>query len=127
MLYLDTSATARLLIEEPESKALGDFLRSARTQLVTSRVGVVELRRIGRRIDAGADRADALAASLVVVELNEMIERQAITIDPGLRSLDAIHLATALVAADSIDGFVCYDVRLAAAATALGLAVLAPA
>lgn len=127
MLYLDTSATAKLLIEEPESKALGDFLRSARTQLVTSRVGVVELRRIGRRIDAGADRADALAASLVVVELNETIERQAITIDPGLRSLDAIHLATALVAADSIDGFVCYDVRLAAAATALGLAVLAPA
>lgn len=127
MLYLDTSATAKLLIEEPESKALGDFLRSARTQLVTSRVGVVELRRIGRRIDAGADRADALAASLVVVELDETIERQAITIDPGLRSLDAIHLATALVAADSIDGFVCYDVRLAAAATALGLAVLAPA
>ena len=127
MLYLDTSATAKLLIEEAESKALGDYLRSAGTPLVTSRVGIVELRRAGRRIDAGADRADALAASLVVVELDETIERRAITIDPGLRSLDAIHLATALAAADSIDGFVCYDVRLATAATALGLTVLAPA
>ncbi len=126
MLYLDTSATAKLLIEEPESKALGDFLRSARTPLVTSRVGVVELRRVGRRIDAGADRADALAASLVVVEVDETIERHAIAIDPGLRSLDAIHLATALAAGDSIDGFVCYDGRLSAAATALGLTVLAP-
>lgn len=127
MLYLDTSATAKLLIEEAESKALDDFLRSARTPLVTSRVGIVELRRVGRRIDAGADRADALAAALVVVELDETIERDAIALDPNLRSLDAIHLATALAAADSIDGFVCYDMRLAAAATALGLAVLAPA
>ena len=127
MLYLDTSATAKLLIEEAESKALDDFLRSAGTPLMTSRVGIIELRRVGRRIDAGADRADALAASLVVVELDETIERLAIAIDPGLRSLDAIHLATALAAAESIDGFVCYDVRLAAAAEALGLTVLAPA
>jgi predicted nucleic acid-binding protein len=127
VLYLDTSATAKLLIEEAESKALGDHLRSARTLLVTSRVGIVELRRVGRRIDAGADRADAIAASLVVVELDETVERHAIAIDPDLCCLDAIHLATALAAADSIDGFVCYDGRLAAAATALGLTVLAPA
>jgi len=126
VLYLDTSATAKLLIEEAESKALGELLRTAGTPLLTSRVGIVELRRVGRRIDAGADRADALAASLVVVELDETIERQAIAIHPGVRSLDAIHLATALAAADSIDGFVCYDVRLAAAAKALGLSVLAP-
>ena len=127
MLYVDTSATAKLLIEEAESEALGAFLRSTGTLLVTSRVGIVELRRIGRRIEAGADRADALAASLVIVELDETVERHAIMIDPRLRSLDAIHLATALAAADSIDGFVCYDVRLATAATALGLTVLAPA
>ena len=127
MLYLDTSATAKLLIEEAESEALGNFLRSAETPLVTSRVGIVELRRVGRRIDDGADRADALAASIVVVELDETIERHAIAIDPGLRSMDAIHLATALAAAESIDGFVCYDMRLAAAAESLGLRVLAPA
>ena len=74
MLYLDTSATAKLLLEETESKALGDFLRSAETPLVTSRVGIVELRRVGRRSGAGPDRADALAASLVVVALDETIE-----------------------------------------------------
>lgn len=127
MLYVDTSAAAKLLIEEAESDALGDLLRSAGTPLMTSRVGIVELRRIGRRSGAGADRADALAATLVVVELNETVERRAVDIDPGLRTLDAIHLATALVAADSLDGFVCYDARLSAAAGSLGLTVLAPA
>jgi hypothetical protein len=127
VLYLDTSATAKLLVEEAASRALVDFLRSASTPLVTSRIGIVELRRIGRRFEGGADRADALAASLTVVELDETVERHAIEIDPSLRSLDAIHLATAIAAADSIDGFVCYDQRLAAAAQALGLAVVAPA
>ena len=116
-----------VLIEEAESDALGDLLRSAGTPLMTSRVGIVELRRIGRRSDAGADRADALAATLVVVELNETVERRAVDIDSGLRTLDAFHLATALVVADSLDGFVCYDARLSAAAGSLGLTVLAPA
>ena len=126
MLYLDTSAAAKLLIEEAESNALGDLLRSAGTPLVTSRVGVVELRRVGRRSGAGADRADALASTLVVVELDETVERHAVNIDPSLGALDAIQLATALAAGDSLDGFVCYDARLAAAAESLGLTVLAP-
>jgi hypothetical protein len=86
----------------------------------------VELRRVGRRSGAGADRADALAATLVVVELDETVERHAVSIDPSLRAPDAIHLATALAAGDSLDGFVCYDARLAAAAESLGLTVLAP-
>ena len=127
MLYLDTSATAKLLLEEPESAALGEFLRSAGTPLLTSRVGIIELRRIGRRSGAGADRADALAATLAVVELDETIERTALTVDPALRTLDAIHLATAVAASDSVAGFVCYDARLAAAAASLGLTVVAPA
>ncbi len=127
MLYVDTSATAKLLLEESESAALGEFLRSAETPLVTSRVGIIELRRIGRRSGADANRADALAATLVVVELDEVIERAALSIDPTLRTLDAIHLATALAAADSIAGFVCYDARLAAAAESLGLTIVTPA
>jgi hypothetical protein len=127
VLYLDTSAAAKLLVEEAESGALGELLRSAGTSLVTSRVGVVELRRVGRRSGAGADRADALSATLVVVELDETVERHAVERNLDLRALDAIHLATALAAGDSLDGFVCYDAHLAAAAESVGLTVLAPA
>ena len=127
MLYVDTSATAKLLLEEPESVALVEFLRSANTPLVTSRVGIIELRRVGRRSGADPNRADALAATLVVVELDEVIEHAALSVDPTIRTLDAIHLATALAAADSVTGFVCYDERLAAAAESVGLTVVAPA
>ncbi len=127
MLYVDTSATAKLLLEESESVALVEFLRSANTPLVTSRVGIIELRRVGRRSGADPNRADALAATLVVVELDEVIEHAALSVDPTIRTLDAIHLATALAAADSVTGFVCYDERLAAAAESVGLTVVAPA
>ena len=125
MLYLDTSATAKLLQEEAESRALGIYLRSADTPLVTSRVGIVELRRVGRRVGA-ADRADALAATLVVVELDEIVEREALEVDARLRTSDAIHLATAILMGDELTAFVCYDERLATAASASRLSVVAP-
>lgn len=125
MLYLDTSATAKLLQEEAESRALGLYLRSADAPLVTSRVGIVELRRVGRRVGA-ADRADALAATLVVVELDEIVEREALEVDARLRTSDAIHLATAILMGDELTAFVCYDERLATAAAASRLSVVAP-
>jgi predicted nucleic acid-binding protein len=124
-LYLDTSATAKLLQEEAESRALGLYLRSAAAPLVTSRVGIVELRRVGRRVGA-ADRADALAATLVVVELDEIVEREALGVDARLRTSDAIHLATAILMGDELTAFVCYDARLATAAAASRLSVVAP-
>jgi uncharacterized protein len=126
LLYVDTSATVKLLLQEPESAALIAFLRAARTPLVCSRVGIVELRRVGRRSGADANRSDAVAATLVVVELDETIEHAALSVDPALRTLDAIHLATALAAAGSVTGFVCYDARLAAAAKSIGLTTFAP-
>jgi len=125
MLYLDTSATAKLLQEETESGALSIYLRSADAPLVTSRVGIVELRRVGRRV-AAADRADALAATLVVIELDEIVEREALEVDAGLRTSDAVHLATAILMGDELTAFVCYDARLAMAASAFRLPVVAP-
>lgn len=125
MLYLDTSAAAKLLQDEPESAALNAFLRSAEVPLVTSRIGIVELRRVGRRVGV-ADRADAVAATLVAVELDELVERRALEVDSGLKTADAIHLATAALVGETLQGFVCYDARLASAAETLGLTVLAP-
>lgn len=126
MLYVDTSASVKLLLAEAESPALREYLQTSGTLLSTSRVGVIELRRVGRRSGAGADRADAVAATLAVVEVDEVIEGIAIGLDPGLRTLDAIHLATALAAEGSLEGFVCYDDRLSDAARAADLTVVAP-
>ena len=126
MLYVDTSAAVKLLLAEDESEALAEFLREEDGPLLTSRVGVIELRRVARRGGANPDRAQALAASLAVIELDATVERLAVGLDPDLRTLDALHLATALAAGDGLRGFVCYDARLARAATREGLSVLAP-
>lgn len=126
MLYIDTSAAVKLLLAEDESESLAGFLTAANSPLVTSRIGIVELRRVGRRGGASPDRADALAASLSVIEVDATIERIAVGLDRDLRSLDALHLASALAVGDALDGFVCYDGRLGSAASREGLPVVAP-
>jgi uncharacterized protein len=125
VLYVDTSASVKLVIEEEETAALVEHLGSADGVLVTSRVGIVELRRVGRR-GGISDRADAVAATMAVIEVNPVVERIAIELDASLRSLDAIHLASALAVGDDLEGFVCYDAELARSADRLGLIVVAP-
>jgi predicted nucleic acid-binding protein len=126
VLYVDTSAAVKLLLAEDESDALAAFLEARDVPLLTSRVGVVELRRVGRRGGARADRADAVAASFTVIELDSAIEDLAVRLDPRLRALDAVHLASALAVGDLLSGFVCYDERLAGAAARAALPVVSP-
>ncbi len=65
--------------------------------------------------------------SITLTEVTTSVFEAAARIDPGvLRSLDAIHLAAALDLGDDLDGIVTYDDRLALAARANGMAVLAP-
>jgi predicted nucleic acid-binding protein len=70
----------------------------------------------------------SLIATVELLELDGEVARRAGELTPAtLRSLDAIHLASALVIAPEVDAVVAYDTRLAAAARAAGLAVVAPA
>ena len=73
-------------------------------------------------------RAAAVLARIALIEVDRRILRTAATLaPPGLRSLDAIHLATALSLGQDLDGIVTYDQRLSDAATGADLAVWAPA
>ena len=122
--YADTSALAKLLVLEQESAAMVAFL-GADTDLVTSEITVTELHRLAARLGVSSREVDALLSGLSLVRVTGVLLRQAGFVrPPELRSLDAIHLATA--AAVGLDGFLCYDTRLAAAAAASGLNVLAP-
>jgi predicted nucleic acid-binding protein len=127
--YLDASALVKLIVAEPESGALRRYL-GERPRIISSRIAEVELRRAVARqdeIDAG-DRVSSLIATVELLELNAEVARRAGELNPAtLRSLDAIHLASALVVAPELDAVVAYDTRLAAAARAAGLAVVAPA
>ena len=99
----------------------------ASERLVTSRVGVIESRRAARRGDADLAQLAAVIDRMDVFELDPEIDQRASAIGPpSLRTLDAIHVATAL-AIPGLGSFVTYDDRLADAARAVGLPVVRPA
>jgi uncharacterized protein len=127
-VYLDASAAVKLVVREAESRSLREFVRD-RTTRVSSRLLAVELLRAVQRANpASVGQARSLLEVMDFVELDEEIAaRSAALGPPGLRSLDAIHLASALELGEGLDAFVTYDARQADAARALGLPVESPA
>lgn len=127
MIYLDTSALAKLIVREAETVALSQWLRQRTTHLwATSIVGRVELVRVARRC-AAANGAHLLLAGVDTIPLVEQVAELAQTAgSTTLRSLDAIHLASALSVQDELTAFCCYDHRLLGAARDAGLPVHAP-
>lgn len=127
-LYLDSSALVKLIRDEAETEALEAEIGDDR--ISTSLVGRIELRRaLGRQPKGGnsAARWAYVDERLDVIAVTNATGEQAGTVPPPLlRTLDAIHLATALVLKPELDAFVVYDRRLAEAATALGLPVSSP-
>lgn len=128
MIYLDTSALAKLIIRETETAALGQWLRQRTAQLwVTSIVGRVELVRVGRRFAAATDGVQLLLAGVDTIPLADHVTDLAQTTGPAtLRTLDAIHLASALSVRDELSAFCCYEHRLLDAAKNAGLPVHTP-
>ena len=126
-VYLDASAAVKLVVAEPESQPLAQYL-AAQGIRVSHRILEVELiRAVLRRSPDSLEQAMALLRVLEFVELDAEIASLAGRLEPSsLRSLDAIHLASALALGHEIDTFVTYDARQADAATALGLNVEAP-
>lgn len=128
MFYADTSALVKLAVTEAESGALRAWLRSSGASLATSDLARTELLRAVRRAAPGAAAAarDLLTRLMLVTASAEVFD-EAARLDPvELRSVDAVHLATALALGDDLDGVLTYDDRLADAARALGVPVIAP-
>jgi predicted nucleic acid-binding protein len=126
--YLDASALVKLAVHEPETPALEHAVLN-RDALFTSEVGAIELQRaLGRTGRPSAiDQADAVLEAVFLADLTPAIRAQAGRLEPAsLRTLDAIHVATASsLALEDLD-FITYDDRQANAARARGLRVLQP-
>lgn len=127
-VYLDASAVVKLIVDEPCSAELAEYLR--RRQLsIASRIADVEVRRAIARCGAFIDpeRVERVLAALMMVELDASLALAAGRLSPPtLRALDAIHLAAALELLPDLEAFVTYDHRLAEAATRAGLVVVSP-
>ncbi len=127
--YVDTSAAAKLLVEEAESAVLAtelDRLVAAGARPTSSALLETELRRLAVRIDAEQALVSDLLDHFDLVGVDTVIVRSAgLLPGRGLRSLDALHVATAMqVDAELV---ISYDARQAAAARAAGLRVVSPA
>lgn len=126
LAYLDASAIVKLVIDEAESATLLHWYHEIE-RTVTSRVGVVEVRRAVNRREHDPSQLNAVLTRLEVFELDAEVDRLAGSLAPlVLRTLDAIHVATSLVI-PGVDAFVTYDNRLAEAAHSAGLPVVRPA
>lgn len=126
VVYVDTSALAALLIDQPESAALLDWLDSTAAELVSSDLLETELRRVAVR--AGLDQSDVtrLLDGVALAALDRAVYRGAGYLPmPYLRTLDALHLEAAIRLDAS--AVLTYDRRLGEAARAAGLDVIAPA
>lgn len=132
VLYADTSALVKLTVVEAETAAVRAEL-SAYDVVVSSVITEVELSRAVLRVrQSGAAALDDLAvgeisAGLVLIELTPAIRRAAATLEPGtVRTLDAVHLATAAALGSDVAAILTYDRRMQNAADGLGLTVRAP-
>jgi uncharacterized protein len=127
-VYLDSSAIVKLAVTESESAALRRYLRRKRPH-VTSALARTEVARallpVGpEAVGRGAD----VLRRIDVIRLNDRILNAAGAMLPAeLRSLDAIHLATAHAVGSDLARICTYDEQLAAAAKARGWTVVAPA
>lgn len=129
LLYLDSSAIVKLVVRELETTALLALLEewSGRVSSVLARVEVLRALRRARASVADYRRAELVLARLGFVRLDDEILAAAAALDPAdLRTLDAIHLATALSIRDELAAIVTYDQRLAEAATGARVEVWAP-
>ncbi len=126
MRYLDSSAIVKLIIREPETAELVASLRRS-PEVVSSSLAWTEVLRTAKRAGLRGGRAAQVLAGLALVPIDDGILRAAAELGPStLRTLDAIHLATALSLLPDIDELVTYDRRLAEASIQAGLLATSP-
>lgn len=129
LLYLDSSSIVKLILPEPETAALFRLMSDWPVR-VTSALSRVEVLRAVQRADEDekvCQRAGEVLDRLGIIRIDHEVLKVAARLGPKeLRSLDAIHLSTALTLGNQLGGFSTYDIRLGEAAKATGVRVLQP-
>lgn len=125
--YLDSSALVKLIAIEAETAALRQELRRWPDR-TSSLLATVEVTRIARRLGGHAPAvAVGVIAGLRLLAIEPILSAAAQIGGTTLRSLDAIHLATAASISRQLGALITYDQRMITDAQTLGLPVLSPA
>jgi uncharacterized protein len=129
LYYADTSAVIKLLAEETHSHAFAAFYDAhPDAEWVSSALLRVEVTRAVARVMPALlpDARDLLSAFSTIAVDDDVVEGAMNEPDRGLRSLDAIHLATARILGPDLDALVSYDDRLIKAGQDAGMATVSP-
>lgn len=125
VVYVDTSALGALLVAQPETEALVEWLDQVDATLVSSDLLETELRRMAIREGRDQTKVSVILDGVSLAALDRATYRSAgILPMPYLRTLDALHLEAAIRL--DAEAILTYDHRLAEAAAAVGLDVVAP-
>ncbi len=127
-MYLDTSALVKLVKPEPGSAELVALIEGTDLHPASAEIAELELlRSVRRHAPDRLERARRILDDLILLPLTRAIRARAVTIDPPtVRSLDAIHLATAIEIRPHLSAVITYDNRMSEAAAASGLPLLRP-
>lgn len=127
-LYIDTSAAAKFILDEAEGARLDSFLLDNQFTLVSSELIEIELVRAVSRKDPALKRlAREVLRAMILLPISTSVREAAGEIFPGrIKSLDAIHLSTALEIKSDLAGLLTYDNRMAELARESGIEALAP-
>ena len=124
--YLDSSALVKLIAREPETAALRQEL-ARWPRRVSSSLAAIEVTRTAQRLGARATPlAPRVLAGLQLLAIDPIVSAAMSIGSPLLRSLDAIHLATAASIRADLGVLITYDRRMLADAGALGLPIASP-
>lgn len=125
--YLDASAFVKLIRVEAESDALRTWLASHRERTSSALLRTEVLRAVQMGDVSDLARARELLDAVVLVPIDDTVLEAAGLLDPSaLRTLDAIHIATARYLGSDVDVLVTYDRRMVEGAARLGLPVASP-
>jgi predicted nucleic acid-binding protein len=126
LAYIDSSALVKLVLDEADAGPMRRWYVEAE-RVTSSVIGLIETRRaVARKVDE-PDHVNRILRTVVTLELDGVVAAAASRVTPlGLRTLDAIHIATALTIGSELGSFVTYDDHLAEAARAVGLPVVRP-
>ena len=126
--YMDTSALMKLIVDEPETTALREWLAvEPRCPVSCDLVRTETIRAARRAAPELTPYVRQVLNKITLTQVTTAIFERAALLDPvTLRSLDALHLAAALDLGDDLAGMVTYDNQQAHAATSIGIKVITP-
>ncbi|MCL2804102.1 MAG: type II toxin-antitoxin system VapC family toxin [Micrococcales bacterium] len=125
LFYLDASIGIQALLETPHRQRLITWIDHSDNEFVSSRLLRTEIVRVLRREGEPVSTGEVLLARVGLFDITEKIHQQAEAISSHIRTLDALHLATALLIPEVVT-VATHDSLMAKTAGLMGLPAVDP-